>query len=74
MSWKLVSEKTGAEIVEGAECETFRGERCVLKGGRPPHKPGSTGRVYVAMEGEEGEPGFESEYFPGVIGAKWIEA
>ena len=35
-----------------------------------PHKPGSTGRVYVRPLGEDRGG---AEYFPSVIGAEWIE-
>lgn len=33
-----------------------------------PHKPASTGRVNGLFEGA----GYESSFFPGVIGAEWI--
>jgi hypothetical protein len=61
----LIDEITQKSIAAGAVRETFRGERCKVDGGRPPHKPGSTGRVLLA-DGRE--------VFPAVIGAKWIRA
>ena len=66
-AWALVSEKTREPMVEGAEVTTFRGEVFTLNGGRPPQHEGSTGRVWVQV----GEA--EVEYFPSVIGAKWVE-
>ena len=53
-------------IAAGETVETSRGELMTITGGNPPHKPGSTGRVYVS------EDGSSREYFPSVIGAKWI--
>lgn len=36
-----------------------------------PHKPSSTGKVYVK---EMVEPGFSMQYYPSVIGAQWVDA
>lgn len=65
---KLVNEETLQTIELGSKLETFRGEKCTLLSGTPPHKPSSTGRVYV-----EFEDGTKGEYFPSVIGLKWVE-
>lgn len=65
--WKLV-DGTGQQIFWGTQVVTFRGERCVLTGGRPPHKPASTGRVYVRFPGATGD----AEFFPSVVGLEWI--
>lgn len=35
----------------------------VVTGGSAPHKPDSSGRVYVKGD---------REYFPGVVGAEWV--
>lgn len=61
--WTLVREDTFADVSLGETVETFRGEKVTLKGGRPPHKIGSTGRIYV--DGHE--------YFPSVCGLKWVK-
>ena len=69
---KLVYEKNPAfEVKVGDHAMTFRGDQVVVRGIVPPHKPSSTGRVLVhfAKEG----PARICEYFPGVIGAKWVE-
>ena len=44
-----------------------RGELYLILGGSAPHKSSSTGRVYV-----ETSEGFKAEYFPTVIGARWV--
>jgi len=40
-----------------------------VQGGEPPHKPSSTGRVH----GLHREEGNTREYYPSVIGCKWVE-
>lgn len=41
---------------------SFRDELVVVTGGRPPHKPGSTGRIATDR----------GKLFPGVIDAEWV--
>ena len=53
------------EVKIGVQAKTFKGEDCTVVGMREPHKPGSTGRVIVKLNGNE------REFFPGVIGAEW---
>lgn len=67
--WKLIDEKTGKDVTVGDEVKTFRGETCVVADLCPPHKPASTGRVYVDFPGVTAQQGF----FPSVIGAKFVE-
>ena len=51
-------------VCVGDDLKDFRGDRCKVTGqGRPPHKPGSTGRI--ELDGRE--------YFPSVAGCKWSE-
>ena len=45
----------------------FRGDTVTLTGGRAPHKPSSTGRVYVRLSN-----GVYGEFFPGVIDLVWV--
>jgi len=59
----------GKEAVIGQEVTTFCGKKGTLTRIDKPHKPSSTGRVYI--DDEDGN--FMGEYFPGVIGGKWIE-
>jgi hypothetical protein len=65
---KLIKETTGQELKIGDTVKTFDGEEAVLKGFREPHKPSSTGRVYVRLS----ERSFDEEFFPSVIGAKFV--
>ena len=59
--WLLIDEVTQVSVKRGAIREDFRGDKSRVTGGRPPHKPGSTGRI----TSEDGE------YYPGVYGCKW---
>ncbi len=66
--WKLVDEKTGKPLFVGQRRFDFRGDVLVVSGGRPPHKPASTGRVYVSDDGTR-----HAEYYPSVVDACWIK-
>ena len=54
---------TGEPVRIGDAVTDFRGETCTISGGRAPHKPSSTGRVWVAE--------FSQEYFPAVFDLEW---
>jgi hypothetical protein len=60
--WALVHERTGKPVSERDVVLNFRGEADTIMGGNPPHKPSSTGRVWV----ERGE------FFPSVFNLKWV--
>ena len=64
--WKLVSKDTGKEAKFGDKLTSFRYETYKLIGGSPPHKPSSTGSIYVVNSAEEDEC-----YYPSVFGLKW---
>lgn len=66
---RLIYEKTGEEVKAGDLVSSQDGELFRLDFYREPHKPSSTGRVYVTRL----EAGCQLEFFPSVIGAKWIE-
>jgi len=52
--------KEGDTTVIGAVYKSFRGDLYVLRGGRPPHHTGSTGRVWVEkLGGEKLDSGLE---------------
>lgn len=61
--WTLVRSDSKIPVCLGDTLTDFRGHTAPLTGGRPPHKPSSTGRVYV-------EPGLE--FFPSVFGLEWV--
>ncbi len=62
--WVLVNDKTGVPVVEGDVVTDFRGEADTIRGGRPPHKPSSSGFVWVSSG---------SECYPSVFDLKWIK-
>ena len=50
------------------------GERWVVEGGAPPHKPSSTGRVWVRVWVRLPSPrSLSREFFPSVFGMEWRE-
>jgi len=61
-NWQLVEQADGAAVGIGDTVQSFRGGFAVVRGGNPPHKPGSTGRVVTC----------DGEYFPSVYGLKWV--
>jgi hypothetical protein len=64
--WLLLHEDGNERgAYEGETVRCFRGEDAVLTGGRPPHKPGSTGKVWTEAGGE---------YYPSVFGLRWVRA
>ena len=65
---RLVYDDTKNEVKTGDKVTTGKGEPCEVVYVVKPHKPGSTGRVALKFE-----DGWQHEYFPGVIGAGWIE-
>jgi hypothetical protein len=62
-NWTL-ERKDGTPVCIGETLTTHRDETYVITGGRPPHKPSSTGRVWVEGGGE---------YFPSVFDLRWVE-
>ena len=60
--WILIDQATGWPVQLGDTRRTSRNEQHQVTGGRPPHKPSSTGRIYVQG----------SEYFPSVLDAAWV--
>ena len=66
---QLINTTTRQPIKTGAIVQDFRGQRWVLEGGREPHKPSSTGFVWVrSVDGR----GLSREFYPSVIGAQWV--
>jgi hypothetical protein len=65
---KLIYEKTGKEVSLG-DTVHIKGKPYYLRGIFVPHKPSSTGRVWCTSMDERKT---FNEWFPCVIGAKWI--
>lgn len=63
---KLINTETGLEVKVGDEVTTFRGEKFILDSIVEPHKPSSTGKVYVT--GDD----FRRGFYPSVIGCKIV--
>jgi hypothetical protein len=63
---KLVHETTGIEAKPGDILQTFRNEVCELESIELPRHGGSTGRIYVKMDGHT------QSFFPGVCSLKWV--
>jgi hypothetical protein len=59
--WVLCHARTGKTVVEGEVVLDFRGEADTVMGGTPPHKPSSTGRVWVQG----------GEFYPTVFDLVW---
>ena len=71
--WRLVDNdnqpvNVGDEYLGGSTQPLSPFMRFIIRGGQPPHKPSSTGRVYG-----EWENGISGEYFPTVFNLKWVE-
>ena len=56
----------GASVQVNETVKSFRGEDYIITGGASPHKPASTGRVWVTDA-----HGNNCEYYPSVFGMKW---
>lgn len=56
----------GKEATVGMEVTSFRGDKAKLLSWTEPHKPSSSGRVYV-----EWENGSTDEYFPSVFSGEF---
>jgi len=71
--WQLWDEAALQIRRVGDILRTADGEEWMLIGGRPPHKPSSTGRVFVEYMPEPHEEGGTGtrEFFPGVFDLKW---
>lgn len=64
----LVKRGTSEIVEEGAEVVSFRGNKGTLHSSSRPHKPASTGRVYVA----ESDDDTAASAFPSVYDLEFI--
>lgn len=65
---QLINSKTGAKINEGDTVTTTDGKQGILKTARYPHKPSSSGKVFVKFSDTD----FCREFFPSVIDAEFV--
>lgn len=70
--WHLIDTNSMQEVVVGEILRTADGQEWIMDGGRPPHKPSSTGRVFVKDPDYEGDGLNEREFFPSVFDLKWF--
>ena len=70
----LLVDEADIPLAKGDYVVDFRGEKWVLTDWESPHKPESTGRVYVTSfpRTPSGEP-WTGSYYPSVIGAKFVD-
>jgi len=61
--WTLVHNKTSIPVEIGEIVKSFRGDVYKILGGTPPHKPSSSGKVWVE----------NAEYYPEVFNLKWTQ-
>ena len=64
--WTLVHERTGKPVYEGETVLDFRGDADTINGGRPPHKPSSSGFVWTDSMRRGGE------FYASVFDLKWV--
>jgi uracil-DNA glycosylase len=60
--YTLIHSATGVPVNEGEEFNLGDRPNFVIVGGAPPHKEGSSGRVFSD----------DAEYFPSVIKTEWV--
>lgn len=65
----MILQINGKKAERGMKIETTRGEVGTLMGWREPHKPSSSGKVHVQLEGNT----YQSEFFPGVISGEFVK-
>lgn len=70
-NWQLIHVSDGHTATVGEEVKTFRGEVAFVLGGQPPKHEASSGRVEVNVEPMS--PGISTEFFPSIVGLKWIK-
>lgn len=59
----------GKKAIIGQEVITFRGEKGILVRIDEPHKPSSTGKVYVELYGGT----WTRTFYPSVIRGEWVD-
>lgn len=67
--YTLMDTQTGMPVEVNAVYGNRHGDQVIIRGGRAPHKPGSTGRVFTRPI--HGSPEFDYEYYPGVFELAW---
>lgn len=63
----LVYKASGTPVAQGTPLATSNGEIVTVLGGRPPHKPSSTGQVWVRHHDSD----WERTFYPSVLDLVW---
>jgi hypothetical protein len=69
--WILVNKDSLEPVDRDLKLVSRDGDWYALRGGTPPHKPNSSGRVEVAVDGLD-SPQYWQEYFPHVFDLMWV--
>lgn len=64
----ILCDADGQPVALGQEVKSFRGETCVLRGGKAPHKSNSSGFVWVGRRGST----VTREFYASVFGLFWV--
>jgi len=67
---KLIYEHTGVEVKTG-DIVHLKNKPHFVESIQPPHKPASTGRIYLTTMRDPHDRHLTTGYFPGVVGAVW---
>jgi hypothetical protein len=67
--WHLIDTETGRRVYVGDKFFTRDGDEVILRGGTPPHKPSSTGRVHCYEPARD----LDHYWFPSVLDLTWVE-
>lgn len=68
----LVDGKTLKPLEMGQTIESFRGEKYILVGGTPPHKPAAQGYILVVEVGMDPIETSPLQYYANVFNAAWV--
>lgn len=71
--WVLVDADTGEIAGRDLRVVSAHGEEVMLIGGRPPHKPSSSGKVWISYDQDVEYEYMDgsTEFYPSVFGLRW---
>ena len=66
--WQLFHNDSNMPVTPGDTVNSSKGQECTVSMylGQPPHKPSSTGRIFVTLP-----DGSEMSYYPSVFNCEW---
>ena len=69
-NWVLVWNASNDPVELNDVVNCFRNDYWIVKGGNPPHKPSSSGKLWVVAYDDHD---CNREFYPSVCDMKWIE-